>query len=332
MVEEDRALAQALDRMEGGKFVPSEQKATVEAFRGYVKGLRSIAGDLLSHNRTFMTSQEDYGKALSAAPAKFREASRLFREYAAEEPFAEIKKDYTHLSEDWDTLASLVERRAAEVESESKARDWGDTFRYVERTALFLDRLDAHLESFPVDLDSGDIHERHLADLKAYIEGFEALRKHLGTYREKLQSGAVSPKVREDLTTAARKPRATTIPVSYVPDASSTPRRLATQTSPPPSPVTYTCVVDLGRMKNTIFVPANLANRKFEPGETFRLDVKDEVYGTVTVRRTVLTTEAGSFIEADISAKHLPQWSVNAVLVQLPPSTPSDSLTVAARR
>lgn len=210
-------LAQALDRMEAGKFVPAEQKATIEALRVYVKSLRGIAADLLTHHKTFVSVQEQYRAALTTAPAKFRDASRLFLEYAAEEPFYEIKQDYERLAQDWLTLASLVERRAAEVARDDKTRDWGDTLRYVERTALFLERLDAHLESFPINLDSGEIRERHIADLKAYIDGFEALRKHLGTYREKLRNGAVSPGVRGELTTAARERTARTNPVAFVP-------------------------------------------------------------------------------------------------------------------
>src|SRR5947209_2290490 len=123
MVEEDRALTQALDRMEAGRFVPAEQQATAGAFRTYVQSLRGIATDLISHHREFVSTEREYREALAAAPGQFREARRLRREYAADEPYAEIKRDYERLSEDWLTLASLVERQAAAVERDERTRD-----------------------------------------------------------------------------------------------------------------------------------------------------------------------------------------------------------------
>jgi hypothetical protein len=330
MLEEDRALAQALDRMEGGKFIASEQKATIEALRAYVKSLRGIAADLLSHHRSFGSVQEEYRQALAAAPSRFRDASRLFLDYAAEEPFYEIKRDYERLAQDWLTLATHVERRASEVERDDRTRDWGDTLRYVERTALFLERLDAHLESFPINLDSGEIRERHLADLKAYIDGFEALRKHLGTYREKLRNGAVSPQVREDLATAARKPIAPTIPVAFVPnDTTSTPSQSATQAPPPPPSETYACFLESPGQYKSLRVNAD---RAFEAGETFRLDVQGEAYGTVVVCRTVKRFRAHCVLEVDFSTRPLPGNPRRMTLVRLPLSTPPDSQTITARR
>jgi hypothetical protein len=325
MVEEDQALAQALARMEGGRFVPAEQKATIEALRTFVKGLRGIAADLLSHHLAFVSVQEEYRHALAAAPSKFRDANRLFLEYAAEELFYEIKQDYERLAQDWLTLSTLVERRAAEVERDDRTRDWGDTLRYVERTALFLERLDAHLESFPVNLDSGEIRERHLADLKAYVDGFEALRRHLNTYREKLRNGAVSPAVREELTTTLRLQTASTYPVAFVPNAP--PPRVVTPELPPLPPGSYLCFnFDRERMELGVSV-----TQEFKVGERFRLDVDGQEYATVVVLRNVGRTSLGFIIEID-STKPFPYMPRKLVLVRLPSSDPSDSTTLASRR
>lgn len=220
-------LVAAMDRMMPGTFSATQEKVTVLALREYVKKLRAMGKELIGRGDEFVRSSKTYRDAVSSAPGAFREASKVFAQYADEEPFEDFKKEYRKMSVDWANIAATMDFRAKEMNEDEVKRDWPNTLRYLERSCLFLDRLDAFLEAWPVNLEDGVRREQYLNDLKRYLDGFESLRKQLGTLRDKVQKTARSPEVRkryaeevarrETMKTQGQTHRAATQPQADVP-------------------------------------------------------------------------------------------------------------------
>jgi hypothetical protein len=168
-----------------GPLTPELEKLTVEKTREVAKSLHGMGKRLLAFHKDYEASNAALVGAYAAAPAGFRAAAGMYRGYAAEEPFKDIKLDYARLAEVCNLLAGRYEKRAAALPDE--ARQIRETMKFVERTVLYLERHDVVAAAAP-DLAVGADRTRFLAGLKQYIDGYESFRKNMTKFHEKLTS------------------------------------------------------------------------------------------------------------------------------------------------
>lgn len=160
----------------------------VKCLRPLVHQLNVTSKQLLANQEMYFESLRGLHKAVRDSPVAYRAAAEAFDSYAAEEPYEEIKKDYAALADSWRMIADEMEKRAKAIQGQG--RDAVEFKKHLERTSLFLERLETHLASFP-ELSSLSPSDDNQAALLRYIQGFEALRSSLRTFHEKLK--AVAP-------------------------------------------------------------------------------------------------------------------------------------------
>lgn len=178
----------------------SVAKIDSEKFDGVdnvVKGLRPLVHELNITSKQLLANQELYfeslrglHKAVIDSPVAYRAAAEAFDGYAAEEPYEEIKKDYSALADSWRMIADEMEKRGQAIRGQG--RDAVEFKKHLERTSLFLERLESHLASFP-DISSLSAGDDSQGTLLRYIQGFEALRTSLRTFHDKLKAVAPPP-------------------------------------------------------------------------------------------------------------------------------------------
>lgn len=177
-----------------------QAKLAAGALRQFIGQLRKMAKDLLDKREAYFASNRSLKTTLEKSVPAFGEASKLFRQYAAEETqFDDIRRDYESLATAWDELGAVMTKRAsgldAEVEEIKKA------MVYVERTELFLSRLEASWSVYE-NLEPDTDRQKFLDQLRKYAEGFEGLRRHLNGFNDKLKSEALAPELRRADTVA----------------------------------------------------------------------------------------------------------------------------------
>lgn len=161
---------------------------TLKAFKPLVSELRQLSNSLSEKEAKYVEALRSYRSKIQSAPQIYRTAGKMFREYAAEEPIEDFKRDYILLAETWEGCAEYEEARvkllAPNTTSEIQAFQ-----QYLARSAILLERLESHIDSLP---DFGDDDQRavYIAQLQRYVRGFEELRRLFRTFHEKLRSGS----------------------------------------------------------------------------------------------------------------------------------------------
>ncbi len=199
--------------------------SVVQNMRPAVRQLHTVATQLINHQDGYAADLLSLREAVDRAPDVYRNASKVFKDYAEHEAFAEIKDDYKNLSEIWRLMAEEIERRGEAVKAEEK--QLADFKKYLEHTNRFLERLDQHLASLPQTTSDAE-RALHVAHMRRYVEGFESLRKSLHAFHDKL---AAVPAANAGGNHAGQTVDATKLAV--VPATSSVPAAPPSQTPPP---------------------------------------------------------------------------------------------------
>jgi len=185
------AIQEAIAKLPTGSLQAQQQ--TLAGFRQATVILGNLARQLLDRREQLLTDIGALNQVTKAAAPAFRETSKLFEQYAKEEPYEEIKKDYVTLAQAWSAMADLMEKRADRFAGENK--EITETIQYLERTAIFLERLQQHLDSIP-NLDALQDREQYLEQLRRYIRAFEQFRDLFRRFNEALRSDALSADLR----------------------------------------------------------------------------------------------------------------------------------------
>lgn len=162
----------------------SSQEAVFESLHKQVHSLRTLAAEILDREEQILRSLASLDSAVAAAPASYRDVAALFRECAAAERFADIREDYLLLAGTWDRLAETTQEQSASIAAEQA--EVKEFLEYVRSSARLLERLDTHLSVYSAEAVAE--REQYLARVKAYVAGFESLRKHLGAFHAKLDA------------------------------------------------------------------------------------------------------------------------------------------------
>lgn len=176
------ALQDAVENFDPTRFEATDN--VIRSLQPLVRDLYKTSEDILKNEEAYLASLKQLHNAISSTPETFRAAGRLFDDYAAEEPFAEIKEDYLTLADSWRLMAVSVEQRGAAIVQEGN--DMVAFKKHLVRSSLFLKRLDEHLSSYP-DLSLERDRQQHLARMQRYAKTFEALRGSLRSVHDKLK-------------------------------------------------------------------------------------------------------------------------------------------------
>ncbi|HEY4307993.1 MAG TPA: hypothetical protein VGN12_00950 [Pirellulales bacterium] len=194
------SLQKAVDRFESA----SEHGANevFQEMQPLVRALSAASQDILKNEVEYLASLKRLLVSHYTTPEAYLAAAKLFKEYAAEEPYAEIKEDYLKLAETWSLLSERSWAEMAAIEAEEA--ELIAFKQYLERSSLFLKRLDAHLSSVPNQVDEQQ-RQLHLAKMKRYVKGFEELRASLHTFHEKVKTTSRSSAIEQSKLAAAVK-------------------------------------------------------------------------------------------------------------------------------
>jgi hypothetical protein len=165
------------------------ERAAVEVMLAVTQKLNELAKSLIEKYDEYLVNVKKYKAALQAAIPVFLQAANANQEYAEQESYAAIADDYRMLADSWELMAKAYKQRADEIDGEA---DITETMQFVRRSAVFLDRLEAHLSSFPTTGEAGVQRDAFLQKLRTYIEGFEDLRLRMRTIHDHFEK-AVDP-------------------------------------------------------------------------------------------------------------------------------------------
>ena len=175
------------------KFDPQRMETSldvIKALKPAVYELRSDSKKLIDFEASYLKSLSSLHQSLVAAPDIYRAAGDVFAGYVSDEPFDDLKNEYLEVANDWRKMADQMHNRDEAIKDEG--RSLVEFKRYLERSSLFLERLQAHLESFP-DFEGQEEREQYLAGMKRYVDGFEGLRQSLHSFHEKLNPAPTNP-------------------------------------------------------------------------------------------------------------------------------------------
>ncbi len=196
-----RIIDEAINKLPDGTL--QAQLDTLNGFRQATAVLHAMARDLLAHRDNLVTDLESLLEMTQHSVSVYNDAARCFQENAAEEPFDEIKEDYVTLANAWTAMAAFMDERGKRLAIEND--EIRDTMQYLERTAIFLDRLKQNLDSLP-DLQALQEREQYLEQLRRYIRSFEEFRSLFRKFNAALQSD-VRPVTRQSDSSPAQPPR-----------------------------------------------------------------------------------------------------------------------------
>jgi hypothetical protein len=183
-----KALAKNIEAMGPGRF--DAEKLVIDDLKKVVPALRRQAKQLLAAHAAYTKNSALMPKTYAAAAQAFRDASAVYARYQGEEDLPELKEEYGHLAEAARKLSGLMDKRA--TEQALRDREIAATLRFVERYAIFLERLEAFIALYP-DVGPAADAERYAAQLRSFMERFNALLKSLQQWRAKLDAEAVPP-------------------------------------------------------------------------------------------------------------------------------------------
>jgi hypothetical protein len=163
---------------------------TVKLLKELVAELRKLAQAVTEAQSEFLRALENYTNELRATPPKLREKSESLKKHAMDEPYEHLQEDYLRFSAILAELADRLEKRSYTFESDVAL--YRETLPHLERTVLFLDRVDDALKVIPEDLM---VVESTRRNFEIYKKGFEQFEAIMHTFHMKLTEGATSSNV-----------------------------------------------------------------------------------------------------------------------------------------
>jgi len=171
---------------------PNSHLTTVATLKQLVPRLKRRADILAQDHAQFIAAGRKHEQALAEAPAAFERVAEQFYYFANDEHFDSIRAQYLSTSELFRQLGVRFEARRASLAGNLQAV--ADNGPFVEHTALFLERLDAALQTVPDEsLDPVPL----LRDTADYVHVYESLENALRSFHQELATpAAASPAVR----------------------------------------------------------------------------------------------------------------------------------------
>lgn len=159
---------------------------TLAGLRALLKDLRPEGQKVVAAHHVFVDAARGYDSELARAPSALDSLAVRYRQFAAEETYEDLRQRYQQDADTVLAVKALLVARRAELGPQVQLVE--DNRRYVERTVVYLGRLEELLNSFP-DLLDGEKTERFLAMLKRYVDHFGRLKHLLEGFHAKVTTG-----------------------------------------------------------------------------------------------------------------------------------------------
>jgi len=173
----------------------AKERQALDGFKKLIPLLKERATWLLTKHEEFGKNMNLYQAALAKAPAAFMRASDAYTKYAAEEDEIFFKEQYLDMATRSKKLAAVMEARANAIK-EVQA-DVALKLRFVERSVVFLDRLEEFLAIYDPANDKSAEVDAYLKQLDAYITHFNQSITAFKQLSDKIQSSTTSPGPRQ---------------------------------------------------------------------------------------------------------------------------------------
>ena len=159
------------------------ERAALASFREIIRSLREEGERVQAAQSQFLETAHSYHRELPAAAEVFDQIAVQFTQYQREEPYEDHRRDYAHSVVIFQQLA--VRCRAGIQELEPEIARVTANVPYLERSLVFLTRMDQALETVP-EFQAGAEYDRLLAQLKNYVTGYERMRTSLRGFHDQL--------------------------------------------------------------------------------------------------------------------------------------------------
>lgn len=155
------------------------EKLVIDEFRTrLIPSLKKAATDLLARKEDFDKKFKMYQAAVKKAPAAFDAAAKQFQQYADNEDDAAFKENYLDMELHAKKWAREMEQRHGRLDEMYK--EVTDKTQFVEKSVVFLDRLDEFLQIYP-DPDKAAEVQQYLQKLNNHIE---QIRRAINSFKD----------------------------------------------------------------------------------------------------------------------------------------------------
>jgi hypothetical protein len=172
-----------------------KERQALDGFKKLIPLLKERSGWLLSKHEEFVKNMNLYQAALAKAPSTLLRSSEAYTKYAAEEDEIFFKEQYLDMAARSKKLAAVMEARANTIK-EVQA-DVAQKLRFVERSVVFLNRLEEFLTIYDPANDKSAEVDAYLKQLDAYIVHFNKSITAFKQLSDKIQSSTTSPGSRQ---------------------------------------------------------------------------------------------------------------------------------------
>lgn len=169
----------------------AKERQAIDGFKKLIPLLKERSTWLLGKHEEFVKSMSLYQAALAKAPAAFLRASETYTKYAAEEDEIFFKEQYLDMATRSKKLAAVMDARANAVKDVQA--DVAQKLRFVERSVIFLNRLEEFLAIYDPANDKSAEVDAYLRQLDQYITHFNASITAFKQLSDKIQTTATSP-------------------------------------------------------------------------------------------------------------------------------------------
>lgn len=182
------------------------EKLVIDEFRTkLIPSLKKAATDLLTKKADFDKKFKLYQAAVQKAPAAFDAAAKQFQQYADQEEDMTFKENYLDMEQHARKWSKEMDQRHSRLDEMYK--EVTEKTRFVEKSVLFLDRLDEFLQIYP-DPDKAAEVQQYLQKLNNHIE---QIRRAINSFKD-FSKSITDPKSSGGTNEPLRSSDATSIP------------------------------------------------------------------------------------------------------------------------
>lgn len=184
-----KEISEATQGMQPGDM--TKERQALGGFKKLIPLLKQRAAWLLGKQEEFARNMQLYQAALEKAPGAFLRAGEAYTKFAGEEEELFFKEQYLDMASRSKKLAGVMQTRAEAVKDAQA--EVGQKLRFVERSVVFLNRLEEFLALYDPANDKSAEVDAYLKQLDAYITHFN---QTIGAFRQlsdKIQNSTASP-------------------------------------------------------------------------------------------------------------------------------------------
>lgn len=239
------------------------EKLVIDEFRNkLIPSLKKSATDLLAKKADFDKKFKLYQAAVQKAPAAFDAAAKQFQQYADQEEDMTFKENYLDMELHAKKWSKEMEQRHSRLGEMYK--EVSEKTQFVEKSVVFLDRLDEFLQLYP-DPDKA-------AEIQQYLQ---KLNNHIDQIRRAINSFKDFSKSITDPTSPS--PGGTKEPLRSTPSASVSPLRKSLQETRQTAAISDFPKQTAAAEQGTTGRVSAIGSKRYDDGTWFQITFDEDV-------------------------------------------------------